>query len=339
MNIESAVFGMISIKPQPIHRVVSHLPYSRDSIYNAIESMQRRGNLIKTRIKGEIKLDIPKDYFHQKKREFYIKSLSYGIDPEILLRKSSKHLWKALDKSKEVYHLSKETNLSKKTVRKLLHQFYNYGLIKFKRRKPLIVEKVKNHPINDILYNLLITSESSDKIYASGSIPFEEIVTTPDEIENILYNKIDKSITVKKTGFLLRGTDENIEVIESVPKKLSLEEIFMKKLFTPEGVEDYCIRLIASKKIDFEKLLKLSIKKKLVNCVGCYLDIINDINHELVSKEIIKKFNQNIFNKKYIFLKYEKKYGKMGWENKYEKKWNVDLYLDLGAIKHGVRSL
>lgn len=76
----------------------------------------------------------------------------------------------------------------------------------------------------------------------------------------------------------------------------------------------------------------------MVNVVGCYLEIVNDIK-KLVDVEVIKKFQRNISKRKVVFLKEEKRYGKGGWEDKYEKKWNVDLYLDIGAIRHGLRSI
>ena len=339
MNIKSAVFGLISIKPQSIYTVVNRLPYSKTSIYNAIESMLHNGDLIKSKINDEIKLDIPKDYNHQKKQDFYIKSLSYGVDPEIILRKSGRKLWNALDFHSTVSDLSKDINLSEKSVRKLLHCFSDYGLIYFKKKKPLIALKVKNHPLNQLLNTMIKPQEIYDTVYSSGSTPFEEIVATPDEIENILYDKIDNSFTVKKTGFLVRGKDKKIAVLESIPKKLTIEEMFLKKIIIPEGVEDICIKLIASKKINYKKLLEYSKKYEFVNIIGCYLDIINDINDQLIPNEVIENFYQNITNKKAIFLKQDKKYGKTGWENKYEEKWNVDLYLDLGAIKHGVRGV
>jgi hypothetical protein len=54
---------------------------------------------------------------------------------------------------------------------------------------------------------------------------------------------------------------------------------------------------------------------------------------------MIEKFSNKISEKTVVFLKDEKRYGKSGWEKKYEKKWNIDLYLDIGAIEHGVRSI
>ena len=163
------------------------------------------------------------------------------------------------------------------------------------------------------------------------------MVKTPTEIEEILYKKIDGSLTVKDTGLTIRGKDK-LSVVESVEQMLSPEGFFLREIKTIEGVEDYCIRLIESKKMNFDKLLELAIEMEMVNIVGCYLNIINDLK-KIISIDVIRKFQKNISRRKVMFLKSEKKFGKGGWEHKYEKKWNVDLYLDLGSIRHGVRSV
>ena len=186
---------------------------------------------------------------------------------------------------------------------------------------------------------MLKRTDTDDGIYAPGATPFEEIITTPDKIEKILYDKIDDSLTIKRTGFMIKGRKDKIAILESVATKQTLEEIFINKLMTPEGVEDVCIKILAYKNINYDALLQLAIKKNLVNQIGCYLDIINDIKKGIVPNEIVKKFHKNISNRKYVFLKDEMKYGRSGWEEKYAKKWNVDLYLDIGAIEHGVRAL
>lgn len=340
MNIKSAVFGLICVKPQTINSiVVKRLPYAPDSIYNAIEDMLKEGKIVKIKTDGETRLDIPKDYNSQKLKEFFIKSLSYGIDPEILLRKNTLAVWKSLDSFDNVASIVQETNLSEKSVRKILRKISDFRLIKFKKKKPIIAKKIKDHPLNLLLYLILQEKDFENRIYTPGSTPFEEIITTPDEIEKILYDKIDDSLTIKRTGFMVKGKKDKISILESIPEKQTLEEIFIKKLMTPEGVEDICIRILAYKKLNYDTLLKHAIEKNIVNPVGCYLDIINDINKQIIPKNVIEKFLKNLSNKKYVFLKDEMNYEKSGWEEKYEKKWNVDLYLEIGAIEHGVRSV
>ncbi len=329
---------MVCIKPQPIHRLVKRLPYAPTSTYNAIEALIRDGKLIKIKTNKETYVDIPKEYQYQKQKEFFIKALSYGIDPEIVLRKQTLRIWKTLDTVRTVNDLVQTTKLSEKTIRKMLKILSDAGIVNFEKRKPLIAVQAKDHPLTMLLDALVKTPESNERMYTSGSTPFEEIIATPQEIEKILYDKIDENLTIKRTSFLIKGKKGKIAILESVPVKQTLENMFLTKFLTPEGVEDQCIKMLAQKHLDYDALLNQAIEKNLVNQIGCYLDIINDIK-QIVPEIVIKKFHNHISDKKPVFLKDEKKYGKSGWEKKYEQKWNVDLYLDIGAIQHGVRAL
>jgi len=338
MNIKSAVFGMVCIKPQTIRDIKERLPYAPDSIYNAVEIMVKDGKIVKIKTDSETRLDITKDYKNQKLKEFFIKSLSYGADPEILLRSHTLCVWRSLDLVTSVSDLIQKTHLSEKSVRKFLKILSNYGLVHFKKSKPISASKVKDHPLNVLLGSIVKENEAKERIYASGSSPFEEIVTTPDEIEKMLYEKIDESLAIKKTGFMVRGKKGKLSILESVATKQSLEDFFISKVMTPEGAEDICIKILASKRMNYEVLLRRAVENTLVNQIGCYLDIINDMKR-IVPSKMIEKFSNTISDKTVVFLKDEKRYGKSGWEQKYEKKWNVDLYLDIGAIEHGVRSI
>jgi len=341
MNIKTAVFGLVSIKPQSINAVVNRLPYSKKSIYNAVESMLDEKNLIKAKIDGELKLDVPKDYESQKRKEFFIKALSCGVDPAAVLRDTPLKIWNAIGKQKSntVSVLSKKTGLSEKTVREIIHLFLEYELVFLCKGKPIVVEKNNKHPLYGLLNAMLDSKDTLEPIYVAGSSPFSQIVASSDEMERILYDKIDGSLAVKKTGFLVRGKDERIAVLESTLGYLSLEEVFLKKIFSVEGVEEACIVLLASGRIEYDYLLRLCLKKGCVNAVGCYLDIVKNLKDELVPESVVETFLANVSKQKSTFLKAEKKYGKAGWEGRYEKKWNVDLYLDIGSVMHGVRSV
>ncbi len=137
---------------------------------------------------------------------------------------------------------------------------------------------------------------------------------------------------------VLKGKGRHV-VYESTPDDGDLEQLFLSSLFTIDGVEDRCLFLLQSKKMKMNQLLAYAQKQKVVNIVGCYLDIIHDLSPSLVDKKTIALFSQYVAGKPAIFLKQLKKYGKQGWEQPYESRWNVDLYLDLGAIRHGVRAL
>jgi hypothetical protein len=53
----------------------------------------------------------------------------------------------------------------------------------------------------------------STRIYVSGETPLKEILTTPPCIEKILYDKINESLTIKKTSFLVKGKTGKISVV------------------------------------------------------------------------------------------------------------------------------
>lgn len=338
MNIKAAIYGLVSIRPSKINEVVKKLPYSDGSIYNTIEKMLKNGELIKEKTNGDFKLIIPNDYRSQQIREIYVKSLSYGIDPEYILRDNIFNIWKSLDERNTVRKMIDDTNYSEKWIRGIIKKLADYNLIKYIKKKPIIIEKNRDHMIAQLLDSLIPKEKSNDKIFTPGEMKYEEIYATPDEIEKNLYQKIEQSITIRNTGWLIKGGNK-ITIYESIGKRPGPEELFMLKIGTPEGVEDVCMKLLFGKKIDYQRLHEIAKEYNLINQVGCYLDIINDIRSGIVPEDIIQKFLLSISSKKQIFLKEEMRYGKSGWEDEYEEKWNIDLYLDIGAIQHGARSL
>jgi hypothetical protein len=266
----------------------------------------------------------------------YIKSLSYGVDPEVLLRDSSLDVWKQLATPRRLKELQRSTNLSYLWTRNIVQFLVDSNLAVYKKRKPVIAVLNKEHELNVLLRQYTEKKRSVKKIYYEGTIPFERLIKTPEEIEEILYQKIDGGLAIKDSGFIVRGEDKLI-LLESVERELKLEELFLREILTVEGVEDFCIRIIASGGLDYERLLSLAKQKDMANVVGCYFDILNGIK-KIVASEVIEEFQNNLSKRRSVFLKDERRYGKGGWEDKYEKKWNVDIFLDLGAIRHGVRS-
>nr|MDO8081789.1 hypothetical protein [Candidatus Freyarchaeota archaeon] len=197
-----------------------------------------------------------------------------------------------------------------------------------------MVSLKEGHELNVLLDKFFSEERDTKKIFYPGAIPFERLVQTPEGIERMLYDKIDEGLAIRGTGLLIKGRGK-LSVVESVGRELSVEEIFLREIETPEGVEDFCIKLIESKEVDYDRLLELSKERNMVNVVGCYLDILNGIKR-LVDSSVIEKFRKSISKRRRVFLKAFEKYGKEGWEKTYEDRWNVDLYLDIGAIRHGV---
>lgn len=337
MNAKSAVFAVLSIRPHKIKELIDKLPYSRHTVYKTLKFLAEEGLIEKKKEKGEVVVDISKDYTSQKLREIYIKALSFGIDPEMLTRDSTLSIWKLLAVPRTLKELQKRSGFSYLWVRNIVKFLKDSNLAVYKKRKPITAVHNEVHELNTLLKQFAEKKKEPERIYYEGIIPFERLIKSPAEIEEVLYQKIDSSLTIKDTGFIVRGEDK-LTVLESVEEGLSLEELFFREINIPEGVEDFCIRLIANKKLDYKRLLALAKEKNMVNIVGCYLDILNDIKR-LLDPKVIREFHKNVTKQKVIFLKGEKRYGKSGWEHEYEKKWNVDIYLDIGTIRHGLRSI
>lgn len=337
MNAKSAVFATLSIRPHKINELIDKLPYSKHTIYTALQSLAEEGSITKRKEKGRVIAETSKDYETQKMREIYIKTLSYGIDPEILLRDSTLKIWKQLLKSRTLKDLQRITGFSYLWVRNIVKFLVDSKLAVYEKQKPLIAILKNEHELNLLLIQFTRKKRPSKRLFYEGTVPFEKLIKTPSEIEKILYQKIDSSLAIKDTGFVIRGEDK-ISLVESVESELTVEKLFLREIMSPEGVEDFCIRLVAQGKLDYDKLLKLAKEKDMVNTVGCYLDILNGIK-KMVALRFIKEFEKHLTKRKTTFLKEERRYGKGGWEGKYEEKWNVDLYLDIGAIRHGVRSI
>lgn len=87
-----------------------------------------------------------------------------------------------------------------------------------------------------------------------------------------------------------------------------------------------------------KKLLDIAKQNNEINIVGCYLDIIHELDEKLVSQKVIDQFyNEKKDEKTKVWLKSEKKYGKENMIIPYEKKWNLSIYVDVGAIRHTLR--
>ena len=335
MNARGSIFALISIRSQPLRKLVNRLPYASSTVYNTVNQLEQE-NRVKTE-NGIVML--VEDYETQKLSEIYIQSLIHGVDPEFLMRDSTLSVWKSLKLVSTIKEIRTEAGLSAVSVKKALTYLKEKNLVVYTKCRPIIAEHNKNHSLYKLLSEYISSEKETRTIQYPGSIPFREIMETPDQIEKILYQQIDESITVKDTGFLIKGDSEKISILESVAWEPTYEEIFLKKLFTTEGVEEVCILMVKQGLMDYEKLIHHAEEQGVMNVVGCYLDILNSIDEKLAPSAIIERFMKYKPKYKKAFLSQEKEFGKHGWEKPFEERWNLDLYLDLGAIKHGVRSL
>ena len=335
MNAKGAIFALISIRSQPLRKLVNRLPYAPSTVYNAVNQLEME-NRLRT-VGGTVML--VEDYETQKLSEIYVQSLAHGIDPELLMRDSTLSVWKALGQVSTIRDIGDVTGLSTVSVKKALAYLNEKGLVVYHKRKPIVAEYNRTHPIHRLLAGYMGPENDSPSIRYPGNIPFRETMETPEMIEKALYRQIDENLAVKDTGFQVKGKSDTISILESVPGELTNEEIFLRKLFTTEGAEEYCILMLKQGLVNYEKLIRHAEEQGITNVVGCYLDILNGIDGKLIPLSAIKKFMKYMPKTKKVFLSREREFGKQGWEKPYEERWNLDLYLDIGAIRHGVRSL
>ena len=339
MNVRSAVFSLVSLKSRSIADIRDRLPYGSKAVYANVEKLLGEGLLVKVRGANGIVVAVADGFQAQKLREIHVQCLSHGLDPEFLLRDSTLRIWCLLDAPRIVAELEKETRLSSKWIMNVLNTLEKNGLVVFQKRKPVIAVRAEEHVLNGLLSAYLNSHVEGDGVYHPGTRPFEEKLKTPEEIERSLYAHDGKtSLAVTNTGFMLRGAPgARLTVLERVDKELEPEEVFLMKLFTTDGAEDTCVHMVAQKLLDYDRLFELAKKSDIVNIVGCYLDVLQSIGIK-VPMRVIMLLRGNVSKRRRIFLVQERKYGKNGWERQYEEKWNVDLYLDIDALRHGARA-
>jgi hypothetical protein len=339
MDARTAVFALVSLRASGIGELAGKLPYAKTTVYSKVEGLVKDGLLVKIRGKTGPMVAVSDGWRPQKLKEACIRALSHGIDPEILLRDSTIAVWRSLNKERGVLAISKSAGISGKWARKVLGFLRRHGLVEYTCGKPIAAKKNGAHPLGPVLDSIAAgDNKKADVLRIPGAVSFEELLATPAEIEKALYEKMDEGLAVKETGFQLKGGGRRIWLVESAGGILSLESAFLKKLMTPAGTEDSCIRILASGRMDLGRLLILAKEAGIVKEVGCYLDIVNSLR-PLVDKTVLRKFENDISGPKRAFLKSLRQHGKEGWEGPFEKRWKLDIHLDIGAMRHTLRAL
>jgi DNA-binding MarR family transcriptional regulator len=337
MNAKSSVLSLVSLRPTTIRDIVRRLPYARATLYEAVESLVNDGRLVRTREEGRAVVAIPSGHGHRKLQQLYLKALSHGIDPQRLTREGTIAVWRGLGPARTVRDLVGRTGLSPKWVRRVLAELEGWGLVAFEKRRPIIARLVGDHPVNLVLGDMFEEPGTGDALLLPGSFPFAEELATPRELERLLLDWMGGGLLIRDTDFQVLGGGGPLTVLDSVPRRPTLEETFLRMLTRPEGVEDICVRILASGRLDHEELLDLAVGRGMVNVVGCYLELVRDIGVTL-DEGVVEMYLDRREDRVATFLESERAFGKSGWEGPYEERWGVDIYLDRGAIRHGVGS-
>ena len=337
MNAKSSVHSLVSLRSRTIKDIVHKLPYARATVYEAVETLIIEGLLARIRIDGEPAVAISNGYRAQKLQQLHLKALSHGIDPGLLTRESTVAVWRSLGVPRTVPDIVDDTGFSSKWILKILKDLEGWGLVTYLKRRPIVAVLNEDHQVNVLLKELLDDPVPGEAFLLPGSFPFTEELRTPHEVERLLLDWVGGGLLIRNTDFQIMGKGGILTVLDSVPRRPTIEELFLRLLSKPEGVEDLCLRMVSSGRLDHERLLALAVDKGVVNVVGCYLEILGDLGIT-VEARVIKAYLDKLDDRVIMFLKDDSAYGKSGWEAPYEDRWRVDLYLDLGAIRHGVGS-
>ena len=340
MRAEDAIFTMVTLRPHRIQELIRKLPNNPNTIYKAVHNLKEKKLVIVERTSKEAIVRVSSGFLPQKMRELFTKSLSYGIDPNDLLTDSFERVIHTIrNDPKTIHEVMSDSGLSYQTVYSIFRFLTKHNLAKAIKQKPLILKLDQNHEIVRLLFVLMRKEFRRRPVFEQlvEELPFDQYEMHPDDVERILYDNIDKTLHVEGTKFITRG-EGKLEIISPQTEFETREEKFLRYLMTPEGVEDFCILLLASKEMNYSKLLQLAEKRRISNVVGCYLDILHDISPNLVPKEVVERFHTSSKKVRRVFLKELKKYGKEKWSEPYERKWSLKLYLNRDAILHGVRA-
>ena len=338
MNADMAIFSAVSITPQTIQELTSILPLSRHTVYKSVERLSRANLLSKQRLGKKVLLSVGRGYNTAKLQEICIKALSRGIDPDQLLAQS-KRITRIADLDVvSARQVQERTGLSLPATHRFMKLLETFGLAKIESMRPVAIRMLRS----DELFKALLAIErpGEEKIPLElEERPYLQRELPPEELERRLFTNMVTRVpfAIDGTSFVTRGQGK-LELLTPTRNE-TIEEKFMRLLSTPEGVEDACIRMLRTNQVNYEQLAQLARKRRMANVVGCYLDILHGIDEQLIPKSVVELFKVDPAGRRHaVFLKQLKLIGKDVSLSRYAIEWNLELYLDLDGIAHGVRS-
>ena len=336
MNAKHEIIIRAAIAPIGLKTLIQTSDYTAKAVYKEVSKLYKQGFITRINRKDTTIIALSNKYEASKTAQLYVTAFIHGIDPKIFDSKSFHQIWQFLNQYKQITikQCEGQTNYQYQTILKTFKTLQKNGLVKVTCEKPIIIEMNK-HPVNQLLRELH-QPKQEETITTSGYPNIKETYATPETIRRYLQEKHDTT-HFHDTIISVMPNQEFLEIFHSTPN-ISPEEVFIRALHTSHGVEETCVLFIKRRRLNMEKLLDIAKQHDEVNIVGCYLDIIHKIDEKIVSQKIIEKFYNEKNNKKTkVWLKSEKKYGKEKMVISYEKKWNLNIYIDIGAIRHTLR--
>ncbi len=336
MKAEHEVVVQLAHGPRRLQDLARNSGYSKDSIYKAADDLHRSGLLRKFKEGKEVVASLSRSPEARRLARLYLTAVSHGVDPEAFGRRSFVDTWRCLKRTRQatVRECVEATRLSYESVRKAFHFLLRSGLARTQSEKPLRIS-LEEHDLNRYLEYCFLESPRQT-VLTLAAAPFVKVYAQPFEVEELLMSE-EGPVVIRGVERRMRP-QETVKIIEVMEEEVTPETVFLREVQRADGVEDLCIQLLSGHPMNFDRLLELSQARGVVNIVGCYLDILSDLAGDLVVKGDAERFLPFASSgQPPVFLESEEEFGKEGWEGPYEERWNVDLYLDMGAIEHGVR--
>lgn len=339
MRAEQEIMLQLAGGPRHLQDLSRNLGYSKDSIYSSVGRLERRGHLLKFRKGKKVVVTLSRSREAQQQAELCVEAVAHGVDPEAFDQDSVLTTWKCLASRRDcsVNECVEATGLSYESVRNSFHFFINSDLANVVTKKPLRIALTEGD-LNRHLERRFL-DPLGQTVFTLSAAPFRKFYASPSQIKDLLLS--DEGPTVVQGVQRRVRTQDPLRIVEVMQGDISPVTVFLRELQTSDGVEDFCIQILGNRSLDFKELLRVARERGEVNVVGCYLDILSDSNPNLVAKADAERFLPFVSSgSPTIFLESEKQFGKEGWgEEPYERRWNVDLYLDMGAIEHGIRAV
>lgn len=337
MNARTSLLALIATEPISISEAIRRLPYSSHTIYKAVEELDSSGLVEKRWVGRLVQVSLAPDRRSHLVGSLVLRSIGRGVDPEEVLRPDIQVVWEVIQGSATLEELMKATGLSYFRLRRSLGTLLSLGALEKMSGRPLRVSRVEDHPSGELLDGLLDGPLPEGTSLTSTTAPVNVHYLPPESIERVLRDRPGR-------GFYIRGADLQVlgegrtDIYLSASEDAALEEFFLRLLEIPEGVEDLCPQIVASGKLDYDRLVELAVERGIANVVGVYLDVLGLLGLD-VPEGVLRRLRDSVSGPTLTFPRWEERLPNGERRGDLEEKWMVDLRLDIGAIDHGVRAL
>ena len=331
------MLSIVAIEPISISEAIKRLPYSPHTIYKAVEELHGSGLVERRWVGRGVEVRLAPDTRSRLVGRLVLKSVARGVDPEEALRPDVLVAWRAVKGTTLLSDLKERTGLSYFRLRRSMDVLLALGVLARRSSRPLRVSRVDASPMGEIMDGLAYDKAPEGTILTSATAPVNIHYLPPESIERVLEDR-------DAAGFYVRGADLHVlgdgrtDIYLSASDDAALEEFFLKLLETPEGVEDLCPQVVASGKLDFQRLVDLALVRGVSNEVGVYLTVLDTLGLGIPAW-VLDALRDGVTGRQRAFPPWEEPLPQGERREDLEEEWNVDLRLDMGALSHGVRAL